>query len=443
MNNKDKPYSREAEMAVLGSILLDAPTVINDVMARIKEDYFYFNENRVIFSAVLSMFENNDKIDILTVKDRLKTSQNFEGIGGEDYLMELQDMVAYIPHVQDYVKIVEEKYVLRHLIETSKKITEACYSEAEADEIIDMAESEIFKVQENRYKQDIISLSESVEDVKRKIEAIRKMKKNITGIPTGFKTLDELTTGFHAGEFVVIAARPGVGKTSFALNMLLNACVNSEEKYTGLIFSLEMTSDQLIQRMLCTAAGISGQKLRKGNITQSDAHNISFSLNEFAKSNIYIDDSTSGTPIDIKAKARRLKREKGLDFLVVDYLQMMRLGRMAENKQIEVTEISRSMKLLAKELEIPVIALAQLSRSPEKRGGDKKPILSDIRDSGSIEQDADVVIFIHRKFELFSDQNNMQCDNAVLDLAKQRNGPIGEVEVLFELDTTKFKLLNR
>lgn len=441
MNAKDKPYSREAEMAVLGSILLDAPTVINDVMTRLKEEYFYFNENRIIFAIIRKMFEDNDKMDILTVKDKIKSSQNLEAVGGEPYLMELQDMVAYIPHVQDYVKIIEEKFVLRHLIETSKKITEACYSEADADQIIDMAESEIFKVQENRYKQDIISLSESIEDVKRKIEIIRQQKKNVTGIPTGFSTLDELTTGFHPGEFIVIAARPGVGKTSFALNMLLNACVNTQEKSTGLIFSLEMTSDQLIQRMLCTAAGISGQKLRKGIISQNDAHNISFSLNEFAKSNIYIDDSTSGTPIDIKAKARRLKREKDLDFLVVDYLQMMRLGRAAENKQIEVTEISRSMKLLAKELSIPVIALAQLSRSPEKRGGDKKPILSDIRDSGSIEQDADVVIFIHRKFETFTDANSMQCDYAVLDLAKQRNGPIGEVEVIFELDTTKFKLM--
>ncbi len=441
MNAKDKPDSREAEMAVLGAILLDAPTVIKDVMARVKEEYFYFNENRIIFAIIQKMFEDNDKMDILTVKDKIKSSQNLETVGGEPYLMELQDMVAYIPHVQDYVKIIEEKFVLRHLIETSKKITEACYSEADADEIIDMAESEIFKVQENRYKQDIISLSESIEDVKRKIEIIRQQKKNVTGIPTGFSTLDELTTGFHPGEFVVIAARPGVGKTSFALNMLLNACVNTQEKSTGLIFSLEMTSDQLIQRMLCTAAGISGQKLRKGIISQNDAHNISFSLNEFAKSNIYIDDSTSGTPIDIKAKARRLKREKDLDFLIVDYLQMMRLGRAAENKQIEVTEISRSMKLLAKELSIPVIALAQLSRSPEKRGGDKKPILSDIRDSGSIEQDADVVIFIHRKFETFNDANNMQCDYAVLDLAKQRNGPIGEVEVIFELDTTKFKLM--
>lgn len=428
----DKPYSKSAEMAVLGAVMIDAPSVLNEVMGKVKEDYFFFNENKVIFRVILKMFENNAKIDLLTVKEHLRRNKAIGDAGGEEYIDSTTAELEYIANIDEYIKIVEEKYILRHLIETSKKIMEECYSENDIDEIIDSAESEIFKVQEHRYKQDVIAIGDRVDDIKKKIEIVRKEQKSVTGIPTGFADLDKLTTGFHPGELAIIAARPGVGKTSFALNMLLNACVH--EKYSGLIFSLEMTVDQLIQRMLCTHAQISGQDLRKGKINTNDYHNITVALNEFAESSIFIDDSTIGTPIDVKAKARRIKRDKGLDFMIIDYLQMMRLGRRAENKQIEVTEISRSLKLLAKELDIPVIALAQLSRNPERREN-KKPVLSDIRDSGSIEQDADIVLFIHRKFE-----SGVELDNGTLILAKQRNGPIGDIEILFDPARTQFKL---
>ena len=428
----DKPYSKSAEMAVIGAVLLDAPSVLNEVMGKIKEEYFFFNENRIIFKAIADMYDSNDKTDLLTVKEKLRKTRKIDEAGGEEYINSTTSELEYIANIDEYIKIVEEKYILRHLIDTSKKIMEQWYSENEIDEIIDAAESEIFKVQEHRYKQDVITIGDRVDDIKKKIEIIRKEQKAVTGIPTGFDDLDKLTTGFHPGELIIIAARPGVGKTSFALNMLLNACVHN--KHSGLIFSLEMTADQLIQRMLCTHAQIPGQKLRQGQITSTDYHNITVALNEFSQSKIFIDDSTVGTPIDVKAKARRIKRDRGLEFLIIDYLQMMRLGRRAENKQIEVTEISRSLKLLAKELEIPVIALAQLSRNPERREN-KKPVLSDIRDSGSIEQDADVVLFIHRNFE-----SGAELDNGTLILSKQRNGPIGDIDILFDPSKTQFKL---
>ncbi|MDY6787507.1 MAG: replicative DNA helicase [candidate division WOR-3 bacterium] len=428
----DKPYSKAAELAVIGAVLIDAPSVISEVVTKLTEDYFYFSQNRLIFSIILDMYEGNEKIDLLTVKEKLRKKKQIDEAGGEDYINDATRELSYIGNIDEYIKIVEDKFVLRHLIETSKKITEHCYSELEVDQIIDLAESEIFKVQEHRYKQDIVSIESKISDVKKAIEKSKREKKAITGIPTGFADLDSLTTGFHPGEFIVLAARPGVGKTSFALNMLINSCVKDE--FSGLIFSLEMTSDQLIQRMLCSHAQIPGQKLRKGMINSNDYHNITVALNEFSKSSIYIDDSTVGTPIDVKAKARRLKKDKKLDFLIIDYLQMMRLGRRAENKQIEVSEISRSLKLLAKELNIPVISLAQLSRNPERREN-KKPVLSDIRDSGSIEQDADVVIFIHRDFKKGSN-----LDDARLIIAKQRNGPVGEINVYFDNALTQFKL---
>ncbi len=427
----DKPYSKSAEMAVIGAVLLDAPTVLNEVISKIRREYFFFYENKIIFRCIEEMFDKNEKIDLLTVKERLRSQKLLKDAGGEDYVDETTKELAYIANIDEYIKIVEDKYVLRHLIETSKKIAELCYSEAEIDEIIDSAESEIFKVQEHRYKQDIIPISGKIDDVKKRIEMYRKDKKTVTGVPTGFDDLDALTTGFHDGELIVLAARPGVGKTSFALNMLLYACVH--QNYSGLIFSLEMTSDQLIERMLCTHAQISGQDLRKGKINTNDFHNITVALNQFSESKIYIDDSTTGTPIDIKAKSRRLQKDRHIDFIIIDYLQMMRLGRRVENKQIEVTEISRSLKLLSKELRIPVIALAQLSRNPERREN-KKPVLSDIRDSGSVEQDADVVIFIHRDFE-----KGVKLDNGTFILAKQRNGPIGDIGILFDPALTQFK----
>lgn len=437
MDIKDRPFSKEAEMAVLGAVLLDSASVLNEIMGKLKSDYFYFPENRLIFDSMRSMFENNDKIDIITVKDALKREKSFQDAGGDDYLTALTDMVAYIPHYDEYVRIVEEKFILRHLIETSKKITESCYKENDVDEIIDMAEAEIFKVQENRYKQDIISMREGLAQFSEKIKMYVKEKKAVSGLPTGFNDIDISTTGFQKGELIIIAARPGVGKTSFALNMLVNSCIRSEQKYKGLIFSLEMTAEQLISRMICSYANISGNSLRRGQLSSQDSYNLSLAMQDFEKAEIYIDDSSSGTPIEVKAKARRMKKEKDIDFVIIDYIQMMRLDRKVENKQVEVSEISRSLKLLAKELNIPVIALAQLSRNPEKRE-DKKPVLSDIRDSGSIEQDADVVMFIHRKF------NKEEIDEATIILAKQRNGQMGyEAEMYFDSPRTMFKQKER
>ncbi|MGE3062828.1 MAG: replicative DNA helicase [bacterium] len=435
--NREKPFfSKEAEMSVLGGIILDSQNQLNSILTKIKEDYFYFTEHRKIYSVIIKMYNSNEKIDIVTLKNRLKRENLISEIGGDEYLQMLTDKLDMIPNLDEYVNIVEENYVLRHMITTAKTMVDDCNSEKTVDEIIESAESSIFKVRESRYKVDIISVSDYIPQVHKMIDTYMKRKQLVTGVPTGFSDLDEMTSGFQKGELVVIAARPGVGKTSFALNMLSNQCVKTPDdssKYKGLIFSLEMTSEQLIQRMLCSYSGISSLRLRQGNLSKGDMHNLLVSYNDFTNSEIYIDDSTKGTPLDIKAKSRRMKMDKGIDFVIIDYMQMMHLDRKVENKQVEISEISRSLKLLAKELNIPVIALAQLSRNPEKREN-KEPILSDIRDSGSIEQDADVVIFIHRKFK-----ENVELDDAKLIISKQRNGPTGDVEIHFDPTHTLFK----
>jgi replicative DNA helicase len=381
------------------------------------------------------MYNNSEKVDIVTLKNRLKRENILNEIGGDEYLQKLVDQLDLLPHIDEYIKIVEEHYVLRHLLKTAKLISDSCASDLEVDTIIEQAENEIFKVREGRYKSDIVPVSEKIGEIEKMINFYISRKEPVTGLPTGFSDLDKMTTGFQKGDFIVIAARPGVGKTSFALNILINQCVKTnpdEEKKKGLIFSLEMTSEQLIQRMLCSYANITGTALRQGILKKEDIHNLSVAYKHFSQSEIYIDDSTKGTPLDIRAKSRRMVLDKKIDFIVIDYIQMMHLDKKVENKQVEISEISRSLKLLAKELHIPVIALAQLSRSTEKRK--EKPILSDIRDSGSIEQDADVVIFIHRKFK-----PGTTLDDATLIVAKQRNGPTGEIELLFDSARTLFK----
>jgi len=435
--NREKPlFSKEAEMSVLGGIILDSQNQINNIMPKLKEEYFYFTENKKIYSVIVKMFNNNEKIDIVTLKNRLKRENLLAETGGDEYLQMLTDKIDMLPNIGEYVNIVEENFILRHMIDTAKVIVDNCSSEKTVDEIIENAESNIFKVRESRYKADIISISESIPQVQKMIDIYISRKEHVTGIPTGFIELDDMTTGFQKGELIVIAARPGVGKTSFALNMLANQCVKSKEnvpKFKGIIFSLEMTSEQLIQRMLCSYSNISSLKLRQGNLSKQDIHNLSVSFSDFTNSEIYIDDSTKGTPLDVKAKSRRMKIDKDIDFVIIDYIQMMHLDRRVENKQVEISEISRSLKLLAKELNVPVIVLAQLSRNPERRTSNV-PILSDIRDSGSIEQDADVVIFIHRKFK-----EGVELDDAKLIIAKQRNGPTGEIDIHFDPARTLFK----
>lgn len=435
--NRERPFfSKEAEMSVLGGLILDSSNQLNSILPKIKEDHFYFTEHRKIFSVIVKMYSSNEKVDIVTLKNRLKRENLLDEVGGDDYLSLLTDKIDMLPNLDEYVNIVEENFVLRHMTGTAKMIVEDCNSEKSVDEIIESAESNIFKVRESRYKTDIISVSEYIPQVHKMIDVYMSRKELVTGVPTGFSDLDHMTTGFQKGELIVIAARPGVGKTSFALNMLSNQCVKGSEsgtKQKGLIFSLEMTSEQLIQRMLCSYSDISSLKLRQGNLTKQDMHNLMVSYNDFTNSEIYIDDSTKGTPLDMKAKARRMKMDRDIDFLIIDYIQMMHLDKKVENKQVEISEISRSLKLLAKELNIPVIALAQLSRNPEKRES-KEPILSDIRDSGSIEQDADVVIFIHRKFK-----EGSELDDAKLIIAKQRNGPTGDIEIHFDPAHTLFK----
>ncbi len=436
MMGRDKSfYSRDAEMALLGGMILDAQNVLNDIVPKIKEDYFYFIENKKIYNTILKMYNNAEKIDIVTLKNRLKREQILDEIGGDDYLQKLVDQLDVLLNMDEYLKIVEENYVLRHLMNTAKIIGESCSSDMDVDSIIEKAENEIFSVREGRYKSDIIPVSEKIGEIKKMIDLYITRKEPVTGLPTGFMDLDRMTTGFQKGDFIVIAARPGVGKTSFALNILINQCVKTspeQDKRRGLIFSLEMTSEQLIQRMLCSYANITGTALRQGMLKKEDMHNLSIAYQHFSQSEIYIDDSTKGTPLDIRAKSRRMVLDKKIDFIIIDYIQMMHLDKKVENKQVEISEISRSLKLLAKELHIPVIALAQLSRSTEKRK--EKPILSDIRDSGSIEQDADVVIFIHRKF-----LKDSLLDEASLIISKQRNGPTGEIDIFFDASKTLFK----
>jgi replicative DNA helicase len=433
------PQSIEAEQAVLGAVFLDpsALTLASEIL--IPED-FYRAAHQKIFHAMLRVADKGEPVDLVTVTAELADTQQLEEVGGVSYLSELADSVPTAANVEYYARIVEEKSVLRRLIRTASSIAQDGYTrEDEVDVLLDEAERKIMEISQRKHSGTFKNIKEVLVQTYDNIEMLHNRKGEVTGIPTGFTELDRMTSGFQRSDFIIVAARPSVGKTAFALNIAQNVATKTNENVA--IFSLEMSAQQLVMRMLCAEGNINAQNLRTGRLTPEDWGKLTMAMGSLSNAGIYIDDTPSIRVSDIRAKCRRLKQESGLGMVVIDYLQLIQgSGRNRENRQQEVSEISRSLKALARELEVPVIALSQLSRSVEQRQ-DKRPMMSDIRESGSIEQDADIVAFLYRDDYYNKDSENKNIIEIII--AKQRNGPVGTVQLAFIKEYNKFVNLER
>jgi replicative DNA helicase len=421
---------------VLGAVLVDNQA-FNSAAEVLTRNDFYREAHRRIFEAMSALAERSQPIDLVTLKDELIKGSALEGVGGAAYLAALLDGVPRITNVEHWSRIIKEKAVLRNLIHASTRIVQECY-EAEDDPalLLDRAEKAIFDIAEHRIRQGFVGIREIVKESFRTIDQLSQSKELVTGIPTGFVDLDEKTSGLQKGDLIIAAARPAMGKTSLCLNIAQYASIKTGE--TVGIFSLEMAKEQLVLRMLCSDARVDSHRLRTGNLQEKDWARLAKAYADLSASHIFIDDSATLTPLEMRAKCRRLKAEHGLGLVVVDYLQLMSGAGRVENRQQEIASISRSMKGLAKELSVPVIALSQLSRAPETRT-EKRPQLSDLRESGGLEQDADIVMFIFREEEYKASDENRGI--AEIIIGKQRNGPTGTVRLAFIKEFTRFENL--
>lgn len=430
---RSMPFSREAEMSVLGAMFLDMQC-IPEAIDVVKADDFYIDRHKELFAAMNELYNLGKPIDIVTLKEQLTVRGSFEQVGGLPFILEIANFVPTTRNIGHYAKIVAEKSVLRKLIKVSDDISEKCYrGDEELENIIGTAEQAILDISRDRSSggpQHIKTfLGQSVEN----LEALEQKRDDVTGIPTGFIDVDKRTAGLHGSELILIAARPGMGKTSFALNIAQNAAVSA--KVPVAIFNLEMPGIQLANRMLSSEAMINSEVLKKGNIKDSDWEKIGAAFQVLSEAEIYIDDSSSATLSEICARCRKLKLEKNLGLIVIDYIQLMTTGRRDGNRQQEISDISRSLKILAKDLDIPVIALSQLNRSADKRDN-KEPVLSDLRESGAIEQDADMVMFLYR--EGYYNPETEEPNKAKCIFAKHRNGEIGYEFLTWLGEYTKF-----
>ncbi|WAM33220.1 replicative DNA helicase [Caldicellulosiruptor morganii] len=435
----EMPESREAEEAVVGAMLLDRE-VISEVAEILTEEDFATPQLKEIFAAIMDLFEEGKPADIITVSERLRERGSFEAVGGTEYLTNIVVNIPTTANATYYAKIVEEKSLLRKLINSSMKIIEKCKSQTErVEDIVDFAEKTIFNVIQNKNSKDFSHLKEILIETYNKIEELYLKRSHIIGIPTGFSEFDRMTAGLQPSDLILIAARPAMGKTSFALNIVQYAALRAGVPVA--IFSLEMSKEQLVTRMICSEAMIDSHKLRTGNLEDEEWKKFAKALALLSNAPIYIDDTPAITVSEMRAKCRRLKlKEKGLGLVMVDYLQLMTARGRFESKQQEIAEISRSLKALARELNVPVLALSQLSRAPETRA-DHRPILSDLRESGAIEQDADIVAFLYRDEYYNPDTDKKHI--AELIVAKHRNGPTGTIELLFLDKHTKFMDLEK
>ncbi len=431
---RSAPWSAEAEQAVLGAMLLDQDAALR--AAELVDDTMFYREaHRRLFRAMVSLVERRTVIDHITRRDELLRRGELDAAGGLDYLAELVDAVPTAANLEFHARIVRDKAILRRLIETSTGIiTEAYDGHSTATELLDIAESRIFKISQQRGDEGFTRIKEMLWPTMERIETLQRSGKAITGVPSGFLDLDGLTSGFQHAELVVVAARPSMGKTAFCLNVAANAAA---EGHGVAIFSLEMSKESLVQRMLTATARVDSHRVRQGSLRDSDFTQLARAAGLLQTYQIWIDDTPSITLLEMRSKARRLKIDNDLKLVIVDYLQLMRSPEYSENRVQEISDISRSLKALARELEIPVIALSQLSRASEQRGGERKPILSDLRDSGAIEQDADLVIFIHRP-EYYDREDESKRGLAEVMLAKNRNGPTGDVQLKFTREYTRF-----
>ena len=432
--DKSLPHNADAERTVLGAVLVDN-AAFNSAAEILTRDDFYREAHRRIFEAMASLTERSQSIDLVTLKDELVRASALEAVGGAAYLGSLVDGVPRLTNVEPWSRIIKEKAVLRNLIYASNRIVQSCYeAEDDAATILDRAEKSIFDIAERRIRQGFVALKEIVKESFRTIDQLSQSKDVVTGLPTGFVDLDERTSGLQKGDLIIVAARPAMGKTSLCLNIAQNASQKTGE--TVGVFSLEMSKEQLVLRMLCADARVDAHKLRTGNLGEKDWARLAKAYADLSSSRIFIDDSATLTPLEMRAKCRRLKAEHGLALVVVDYLQLGSGAGRAENRQQEIASISRSLKGLAKELDCPVIALSQLSRAPEARQ-DRRPQLSDLRESGAIEQDADIVMFIYREEEHKPTDENRGL--AEIIIGKQRNGPTGTVRLAFIKEFTRFE----
>ena len=435
---KIPPQSIEAEESLLSGILIDNNTLL-DVVDIISPEDFYRSAHQKIFSGIVELFSKNEPVDLVTLTNALKERGNLEEIGGAIYLATLVDTVPLAVNAKHYAKIVHDKATLRRLIEKANDIAKECFEDrGNVDEIIDFAESSIFEISKNKHKQAFYPISEIIDGNIETLEERQGNKALVTGIPTGFTRLDNLISGLQKSELIILAARPSMGKTALALNIARNAAVDANVPVA--IFSLEMSKEQLSMRLLCSEARIDSSRLRGGFFSMEDWRKLTDAAGVLSDTSIFIDDTPDISGMEIRAKARRLKMEKDIGLVIIDYLQLMK-GRMsAERRDLEISEISRSLKALAKELGVPVMALSQLNRMLEQRN-DKQPRLSDLRESGALEQDADVVAFIYRDEIYNSDENNPKKGTADILIRKNRNGPIGEATLTFLDSYTRFENL--
>ncbi|API90224.1 replicative DNA helicase [Marinilactibacillus sp. 15R] len=437
------PQNIEAEQSVLGSILLN-PEALISAMEYIESEDFYRRAHQLIFQTMVDLSERNEAIDVITIADRLESKNQLEDIGGTPYLADIATTVPTAANVEYYSKIVEERSILRRLIQTATEIASRGYEESSnLPNLLDEAERKILEVSEKRSRSGFVNIETVLRETINNIDELFQNDEEITGISTGYKALDQMTAGLHEDELIILAARPGVGKTAFALNVAQNIGTKTDE--TVAIFSLEMGAEQLVNRMLCAEGTINASNLRTGKLTEEEFTKLFVAMGSLSKANIYIDDTPGIRTAEIRAKCRRLKQERGsLGLVVIDYLQLIE-GTGRESRQQEVSEISRQLKKLAKELSVPVVALSQLSRGVEQRQ-DKRPILSDLRESGSIEQDADIVAFLYRDDYYRSDGEEDEpepVDDNVVEviLEKNRSGARGTVKLLFIKEYNKFSSL--
>ena len=436
---KIPPNDVEAEQAVIGSMLTDKEAV-SAAIEVLKPEDFYREDNRIIFEAILSLYGRSEPIDIITIKSELSSMGKFEAVGGLEYIAELPDKVPTTANVEQYIKIVEEKSVLRNLIKTANEIITLGYDQTqEVDSIIDGAEKKIFEVMQKKNQKGYTPIKDILVETFTELEQLYNQKQRITGIPTGFSDLDFRTSGLHNSDLILVAARPAMGKSAFALNIATNAAVRA--KVPVAIFSLEMSKEQMTSRILCSEAMVDSNKVRTGKIDDEEWGKLAAASGELSEANIYIDDTPGISIMEIRAKCRKMKIEKNIGLVVIDYLQLVQgSGKRGSSREQEIAEISRSLKILAKEINVPVIALSQLSRAPEQRP-DHRPMLSDLRESGSIEQDADIVMFLYR--DDYYNEESEKKNIAEVIIAKQRSGSTGTVDLMWLGNYTKFVSLEK
>lgn len=427
------PQSLEAEQSVIGAMIIDK-SAISKALEKLKDEDFYRDGHKVIFKAIREMFSKDMAVDLVTLLEYLKSTDNLDKAGGVTYISEVSSSVITTANLEAYIKIVEDKSTLRKLIKSATQIIEESYNKQDrVEDVIDIAQKKIFDLAEKQGSNEYESLANVLERGFLEIERLFNNKGSITGVGSGIRDLDAKTSGFQKGDMVLIAARPSMGKTTFSLNIAENVALR--EGKSVVIFSLEMSKEQLAYKLLCSEANVDMLKLRTGNLDDDDWERIARATGPLSKAKIYIDDTAGLSVMEMRSKCRKIKMEHGIDMILIDYLQLMSGSAGSESRQQEVSEISRSIKALAKEMECPVIALSQLSRAPEQRA-DHRPMLSDLRESGSIEQDADVVMFLYRDEYYNKETEEKNIGECII--AKQRNGPVGTVKMAWIGAHSKF-----